>query len=145
MRAALQSRQLALMGIQEGGSAQVIIVGYSEILEAGLAEVTERYDPSRATLILVLGILGLTLLQILAPVAWWLGTQYVREAKASGLEPEPMGDIGRILGMIGTIILIVVLVMMMVFVVLYILFIVAFFVIYIAFVLLVVGLGALAA
>lgn len=110
-----------------------------------MAEAKERYDPGRATLILVLGILGLTMLQILAPIAWWLGTQYIRDAKEAGLEPEPMGEIGRILGMVGTIILLVVLVTMVIFVALYMLCIVAFFVIYIVFVIVLVAFGAAAA
>lgn len=69
------------------------------------------YDPhqaayaaleGRSTTVLVLGILGLVLCQILAPIAWVMGNKVREEAAAMG-RPEPGNNkAGRICGIIGT-------------------------------------------
>jgi uncharacterized membrane protein YjgN (DUF898 family) len=69
------------------------------------------YDPShaaysalegRSTTVLVLGILGLVLCQILAPIAWVMGNGVKNEAFAMS-RPEPGNNkAGRICGIIGT-------------------------------------------
>jgi hypothetical protein len=69
------------------------------------------YDPNqaaysalegRSTTILVLGILGLVLCGLLAPVAWIMGNKVRDEAAAMG-RPEPGNSkAGRICGIIGT-------------------------------------------
>ena len=57
---------------------------------------------SRGTTTLVLGILGLVVCQILAPIAWILANGVRRDAAAAGW-PEPgNARAGRILGIIGT-------------------------------------------
>ena len=57
---------------------------------------------SRSTTILVLGILGLLLCQVLGPVAWAMGNSLKKEAEAAGF-PEPgNAKAGRICGIIGT-------------------------------------------
>jgi hypothetical protein len=57
------------------------------------------------TLILVLGILGIVLCQLLGPVAWIMGNSATR---AVGGDPQQLNlaNIGRVLGIIGTVILI---------------------------------------
>jgi hypothetical protein len=72
------------------------------------------YDPShaaytalegRSTTVLVLGILGLVLCQILAPIAWVMGNGVRKEALAMS-RPEPGNNkAGRICGIIGTVII----------------------------------------
>lgn len=62
---------------------------------------------SKATTILVLGILGLVVCQILAVVAWVMGNNLKKEAAAAGY-PEPgQAKAGRICGMIGTILMVI--------------------------------------
>ncbi len=63
---------------------------------------------SRATTILVLGLLGLVFCQILGIVAWVMGNTLKKEAEAAGW-PEPgTAKAGRILGIIATCIMIAV-------------------------------------
>ena len=60
--------------------------------------------PSNGTTILIVGILGLVMLQIiLGPVAWVMGNKSLRQIKAGRMEPadEGMIKIGRILGIIA--------------------------------------------
>jgi len=57
---------------------------------------------SRSTTILVMGILGLVLCQLLGPVAMVMGGNLKREAEAAGY-PEPgQAKAGRICGMVAT-------------------------------------------
>jgi cytosine/uracil/thiamine/allantoin permease len=57
---------------------------------------------SRSTTILVLGILGLVLCQVLGIVAWVMGSNLRKEALAAGY-PEPgQAKAGRICGIIAT-------------------------------------------
>jgi multisubunit Na+/H+ antiporter MnhB subunit len=66
-------------------------------------------DHPRATTILVLGIVGLVLCQVLGPVAWSMGARTLREIDES---PGRYGgreivNVGRILGIIGTVFLVI--------------------------------------
>ncbi|WP_293784758.1 DUF4190 domain-containing protein [uncultured Aeromicrobium sp.] len=61
----------------------------------------------QATVVLILGILGIVVCSVLAPVAWVMGNRAVREIDAS---PQPVGgrgeaNAGRILGIVGTVLL----------------------------------------
>ena len=58
-------------------------------------------------LILVLGILGLTICGICAPIAWILGQRDLKEIQAGTMDPsgEQLTNIGRILGIIGTVLI----------------------------------------
>ncbi len=62
----------------------------------------------KSTTVLVLGILGLVLCQILAPFAWVMGNRAVAEIDANPGVYEGRGEAqaGRILGIIGTVFLI---------------------------------------
>ncbi|RLV56423.1 DUF4190 domain-containing protein [Aeromicrobium phragmitis] len=58
----------------------------------------------QATLVLILGILGLAVCGVLAPVAWVMGNRALREIDAN---PQQFGgrseaNAGRILGIVGT-------------------------------------------
>lgn len=64
-------------------------------------------DHPQAVVVLVLGIVGLTVFQVCAPIAWYLGSKAKREIETSdgavgGLN---LVNLGRILGMVGTAIL----------------------------------------
>ena len=61
-------------------------------------------DPSdnRATIIFVLGVLGIFVCQILAPVAWVMGNAYNRDCILEGSDTQQLGNVGRIMGIIGT-------------------------------------------
>lgn len=64
-----------------------------------------RYaEESQATIILVLGILGLVICGLLGPVAWVMGNNEVQAIDAGRRPPEnrQMANIGRILGIIAT-------------------------------------------
>lgn len=62
----------------------------------------------RATTALVLGILGFVCCQLIAPVAWYLGNQELREIRAGRVSPRDEGTAkaGMILGIIGTVFLV---------------------------------------
>lgn len=70
--------------------------------------------PHRATLILVLGILGLVLCAPLGLVAWLMGNGDLKEMDAGAMDPSGRSttNAGRICGMIATILMIVGLVIM---------------------------------
>lgn len=57
---------------------------------------------SQGTTIFVLGLLGLILCQVLAPIAWIMGNGYIQQCALEGVEPEGLGVAGRVMGMIGT-------------------------------------------
>jgi len=59
--------------------------------------------PEGASTILVMGILGLLLCQILAIVAWVKGNTYMAQCRAMGVEPEQSAVWGRRLGIISVI------------------------------------------
>jgi uncharacterized membrane protein YjgN (DUF898 family) len=60
----------------------------------------------QATTVLILGILGLVLCQVISPFAWVMGNRVVREIDASAgqLGGRSTANAGRICGIIGTII-----------------------------------------
>lgn len=64
-------------------------------------------EQSRATTVLVLGILGLVLCSVLAPIAWYMGNEEVRAIDAGRRDPTNRGtaNAGRILGIIGTVLM----------------------------------------
>lgn len=64
-------------------------------------------DHPQATTILVLGILGLVLCQVLGPFAWSMGSKALREIDASQgmLGGRETVNIGRILGIVATVLL----------------------------------------
>jgi uncharacterized membrane protein YjgN (DUF898 family) len=68
-----------------------------------------RPNHPQATTVLVLGILGIALCNVLGPFAWSMGNRVVREIDASGgaLGGRDSANIGRICGIIGTVILVV--------------------------------------
>jgi len=61
----------------------------------------------RATTVLVLGILGLVLCQVISPFAWVMGNRVVREIDAAGgqVGGRSTANAGRICGIVGTILL----------------------------------------
>jgi hypothetical protein len=63
----------------------------------------------QGTTIILLGVLGLVLCQVLGPFAWSMGTKALREIDASGIPYSNRGTIqaGRICGMIATGLLVV--------------------------------------
>jgi uncharacterized membrane protein YjgN (DUF898 family) len=63
---------------------------------------------SQATMILILGILGVICCGLLAPVAWVMGNKELKAIRAGQLPAtnEGMTRAGQILGIIGTILLI---------------------------------------
>ena len=64
-------------------------------------------EASQATTILVLGILGLIICGILAPVAWIMGKNELEAIDSGRRPPENRGtaNAGRILGIIGTVLI----------------------------------------
>ncbi len=69
-------------------------------------------DDSEATKVFVLGLLGLLVCQILSPIAWSMGNDYVNTCSMTGQTPNGLGVAGRIMGMVGTALLGLTLVMM---------------------------------
>jgi uncharacterized protein DUF4190 len=61
-------------------------------------------DEGRATTALVLGILGMTICSVLAPIAWVMGRNSMRAIDASGgrLGGRGKAQAGFILGIVGT-------------------------------------------
>ena len=70
---------------------------------------TDQYyqEDSQSTTILVLGILGLVLCQILGPFAWVMGNKELAAIDAGKRPPENRGtaQAGKILGIISTVML----------------------------------------
>ncbi len=64
-------------------------------------------EPSQATTILVLGILGLILCQVLAPFAWVMGNRELAAIDSGLRSPEnrSTANAGKILGIVGTVFL----------------------------------------
>lgn len=66
-------------------------------------------DHPQTIVILILGIIGVTVFQICAPIAWYLGNKAKKEIEASngaigGLSTV---NLGRILGIVGTMIVVI--------------------------------------
>ena len=59
-----------------------------------------------AIVIFVLGLLGLVVCQILAPVAWRKGNTYRNVCMIGGMQPDGLGVAGRWLGIVGTVLLV---------------------------------------
>lgn len=61
-----------------------------------------------SNLVLILGILGLLVCQVLSPIAWIKGNSALREIRSNpgSFTGESEANIGRILGIIGTIVLV---------------------------------------
>lgn len=67
-----------------------------------------RYpEASQATTVLVLGILGLVICQVLGPFAWVMGNRELEAIDSGRRPPENRGtaNAGRILGIISTVLL----------------------------------------
>jgi hypothetical protein len=66
-------------------------------------------DHPQAVTVLILGILGLVLCQVLSPFAWVIGNRALREIDASGGRLGGRGQVnaGRICGIVGSVLLIV--------------------------------------
>ena len=64
-------------------------------------------EASQATTILVLGILGLIICGVLAPVAWIMGKNELEAIDSGRRPPENRGtaNAGRILGIVGTVLI----------------------------------------
>ena len=76
-------------------------------------------DHPQTTTILILGILGLALCQVLGPFAWSMGNKALREIDASNgqLGGRDTTNVGRILGIIATAILVLGVVVVLFFIV----------------------------
>jgi uncharacterized membrane protein YjgN (DUF898 family) len=59
----------------------------------------------QATMVLILGILGLVLCTVLSPIAWVMGNRVVREIDASAgqVGGRSQANAGRICGIVGTV------------------------------------------
>ncbi len=82
------------------------------------------YQPApnhpQAMAVLILGILGLVVCQLIGPFAWTMGNRVVAEIDASGgaYAGRDQANIGRILGIVGTALLVLsIIVLILVFVV----------------------------
>jgi hypothetical protein len=64
-------------------------------------------EASQSTTVLVLGILGLIICGVLAPVAWIMGKNELEAIDSGRRPPENRGtaNAGRILGIIGTVLI----------------------------------------
>jgi hypothetical protein len=66
------------------------------------------FAPHRGALILTLGIIGIVLCNLTAPIAWIMGNTDITEIRGGRMDPEGEGltQAGRILGMVGTALLV---------------------------------------
>ena len=64
-------------------------------------------EPSQATTVLILGILGI-LFQVLGPIAWVMGNRELAAIDSGRRSPENRGSAqtGKILGIVGTVLLV---------------------------------------
>ena len=71
------------------------------------SESTGYPEASKATTILVLGILGIFLTWLLAPFAWVMGNRELEAIREGRRPPEnrSLANAGRIMGIIGTVLL----------------------------------------
>jgi hypothetical protein len=74
-------------------------------------------DHPRATTVMVLGILGIVVCQVLGPVAWWMGKKTVDEIDASGgrLGGRGAAQAGYVMGIVGTVLLIIAVVFLVIY------------------------------
>ncbi|MEN8234136.1 MAG: DUF4190 domain-containing protein [Actinomycetota bacterium] len=72
---------------------------------------TDQYyqEDSQATTVLVLGILGLVMCQVLGPFAWVMGNREIEAIEAGRRPAQNRGtaQAGRILGIIATVLMII--------------------------------------
>jgi hypothetical protein len=61
---------------------------------------------------LIVGIIGFLVCQLLAPVAWAMGSSYEKACRARGVEPSGAGRAGKILGIVGSVFLFIALAFM---------------------------------
>jgi hypothetical protein len=52
--------------------------------------------------VLIFGLIGLVVCQLLCPIAWIMGSSYEARCRARGETPSSAGHAGKIVGMIGT-------------------------------------------
>jgi hypothetical protein len=102
-----------------GVSQNVPPPGYGPPSGYGQAPYSAPREHPQATTILVLGILGLVLCQVLSVFAWVMGNRVVQEIDASGgqLGGRGMANAGRICGIVGSIMLGMSLVLLLLFLV----------------------------
>ena len=65
-------------------------------------------EKSRATAVLVLGILAVAASGIFGPVAWWMGSRELAAIDAGSRPPRNRGmaKVGRLLGIVGTVLIV---------------------------------------
>jgi hypothetical protein len=70
--------------------------------------VATAQQSSKATIAVVVGVLGIVCCGLLAPVAWYLGNEEIKAIDAGRLSEtnRGMAQVGKILGIIGSILLI---------------------------------------
>ena len=66
-----------------------------------VAHATAVQHDSEPQTILILGALGIPLV-VTAPIAWYMGSQYVKRCRREGRQPDGTAEAGRILGMVMT-------------------------------------------
>lgn len=72
----------------------------------------QDHDKNLAILAFVLGIIGVVACQLTGPIAWYLGASYRRRCQDEGIEPDPLGMVGMILGILSTALLVLSMVVM---------------------------------
>ena len=68
-------------------------------------KVVNSVDHSQATIIFILGLLGVLMCQILAPIALFLGHKYRKECLEADEPMEGLGTAGWVLGIVGSVLL----------------------------------------
>lgn len=70
--------------------------------------VAATQQSSKATIAVVVGVLGIVCCGLLAPVAWYLGNEEIKAIDAGRLSEtnRGMAQVGKILGIIGSILLV---------------------------------------
>ena len=70
--------------------------------------VAATQQSSKATIAVVVGVLGIVCCGLLAPVAWYLGNEEIKAIDAGRLSESNRGmaQVGKILGIIGSILLV---------------------------------------
>ncbi len=63
-------------------------------------------NDSEATTIFILGVLGLVMCQILAPIAWVKGSNYRATCRITETQPNGLATAGWVLGIVGTVVMI---------------------------------------
>jgi uncharacterized membrane protein YjgN (DUF898 family) len=64
---------------------------------------SDDFDHSQATVIFVLGLLGIVACQICGPIAFVMGNKYRAACAMEGVEPEGLATAGWIMGIISSI------------------------------------------